>query len=88
VHGRRTGTWSLRFESSASKRSDCPPQYYVDGHRVANTEIDDYPVSDVEAIELYSGPAATPLQFSQSASAYTCGTVVIWTRIPGLSGAF
>jgi hypothetical protein len=80
-HGTRSG---VRFDSSNSKRLDCPPQYWIDGRRVNNTEIDDYPASDVEAIELYAGPSSTPMQFSQSVSSYTCGTVVIWTRIPGV----
>jgi hypothetical protein len=45
-------------------------------------EMDDFPASDVEAMELYPGPATTPMQFSQGTT-LTCGAVVIWTRIPG-----
>lgn len=78
-----TDRQGVRFDLSNSKAIDCPPQYWVDGRRVANTEIDDYPATDVEGIELYAGPASTPLEFAQTASRYTCGTVVIWTRIPG-----
>jgi outer membrane receptor for ferrienterochelin and colicin len=77
--GSRAG---LRFDSANSKRFDCPPQYWIDGRRVAGTDIDDYPAADVEAIELYRGPSTTPMQFSPG-NAVSCGTVVIWTRVPG-----
>lgn len=80
----RGGGRGIRFQSAATKRLDCPPQYFIDGRRVAGTDVDDYPSNDIEAVELYSGAAATPAQFGQSASRYTCGTIVIWTRIPGL----
>lgn len=76
---------AIRFESADGTRRDCPPQYWIDGQRVNNTEVDDYPSSDVEAMELYNGPSTTPMQFSQSRTNNTCGTVVIWTRIPGSS---
>ncbi|HVX41116.1 MAG TPA: carboxypeptidase regulatory-like domain-containing protein [Gemmatimonadaceae bacterium] len=78
-----TGRQGVRFDLSNAKAIDCPPQYWIDGRRVPNTDIDDYPATDVEGIELYAGPASTPLEFSQTASRYTCGTIVIWTRIPG-----
>ncbi|MDB4875453.1 MAG: TonB-dependent receptor plug [Gemmatimonadetes bacterium] len=81
VHaGGRSG---LRFDSANSKRYDCPPQYWIDGRRVVSTEIDDYPASDVEGIELYRGPSTTPMQFSPG-NVVVCGTVVIWTRVPGV----
>ena len=82
LHGRSRGAL-IRFPSASSQRRDCPPQYWIDGQRVNNTEVDDYPASDVEAMELYNGPSSTPMQFSQSRTNLTCGTVVIWTRIPG-----
>lgn len=72
----------LRFNSANSKRFDCPPQYWVDGRRLRSAEIDDFPVTDIEAMELYSGPATTPVQFAMG-TVNTCGTVAIWTRIPG-----
>ena len=78
-----TARQGVRFDLSNSKAIDCPPQYWIDGRRVTNTEIDDYPATDVEGIELYSGPASTPMEFSQTAARYTCGTIVIWTRVPG-----
>ncbi len=78
-----TARQGIRFDLSNSKPIDCPPQYWIDGRRVTNAEIDDFPATDVEGIELYSGPASTPLEFAQTSSRYTCGTIVIWSRVPG-----
>jgi hypothetical protein len=72
----------LRFNINNSKAYDCPPQIWVDGRRIRGAEVDDYPAGDVEAVELYAGPASVPSQFSLSLNT-TCGTVLIWTRIPG-----
>ena len=72
----------IRFDTPANFRRDCAPQYFVDGQRVANVEVDDFPARDVEGVELYAGPSSTPTQFQQSAVT-SCGTVVIWTRVPG-----
>lgn len=73
----------LRFNSVSNHRRDCMPQYWVDGQHVRGAEIDDFPPSDIEAIELYSGPAKTPLQFSSFGGITTCGAVVIWSRPTG-----
>lgn len=81
VHNRGHGQ-DIRFESANSKSYNCAPDYWVDGQHVRGAQIDDYPASDVEAIELYAGPASAPMRFSQDVLA-TCGTVVIWTRVPG-----
>ena len=62
---------------------DCPPQYVVDGMRIENASPDEFVPQDVEAIELYSGPATIPPQFAPRFNSYTCGAVVIWTRLPG-----
>jgi hypothetical protein len=82
LRGRTRG--GVRFQSAESKSRDCPPQYWLDGRRVNGAELDDFPATDVEALEVYDGPATIPLQFSQSVSTYTCGAIVIWSRIPGL----
>lgn len=78
----RGGGSGIRFDSPANFRRDCVPQYFVDGQRVTNIEIDDLSARDIEGIELYAGPSTTPTQFQQSAIT-SCGTVVIWTRVPG-----
>jgi hypothetical protein len=77
------GGMGIRFNSSAIIRRDCTPMLWLDGQRAPGLEIDDVPASDIEGLELYNGPSTTPVQFSQYSSTSTCGTVVIWTRIPG-----
>jgi iron complex outermembrane receptor protein len=71
----------IRFTSSAARRN-CSPLIWLDGQKAPGMEIDQIPVSDIEGIELYQGASTTPVQFSQNTTA-TCGTIVVWTRLPG-----
>lgn len=80
---RRGGRQDVRVPESIGRVVDCPPQYWVDGERVYNIQTDAFPASDIEGIEIYAGPANTPARFAQSAGHYTCGTIVLWTRVPG-----
>jgi hypothetical protein len=80
--GTRNGRRVIRFSRSAGGR-DCPPQYVVDGMKIENGSPDEFTPQDVEAIEFYSGPATIPPQFAPRFNSYTCGAVVIWTRLPG-----
>jgi hypothetical protein len=70
----------IRFMSGSARRG-CPPLLWLDGQKAPGMEVDQVPLSDIEGIELYQGTATTPAQFSQSTST-TCGTIVIWTRLP------
>ena len=78
LNGRQT----LRFNNSVGGR-DCPPQYVVDGMRIESGSPDEFSPVDIEAVEIYSGPATTPPQFTGRPFSYTCGAIVIWTRLPG-----
>ena len=78
VNGRK----QVRFKRNAGVR-DCPPQYWVDGMRVEQATPDEFVPEDTEAIEIYPGPATTPPQFAARPFTYTCGAIVIWTRLPG-----
>jgi len=80
--GRPGGLMGIRFPSTSMARRDCPPQYWIDGRRVSNFELDEMTPGDIEGIELYSGPSSTPTQFATN-DGKTCGTVVIWSRPPG-----
>lgn len=80
--GTLNGRKVIRFHHSGNIR-DCPPQYVVDGMRIENGSPDEFTPQDVEAIEMYSGPATIPPQFAPRFNSYTCGAVVIWTRLPG-----
>jgi len=75
------GRTALRFARVG--RPNCPPQFFVDGIQVTGFGIDDMPPGDVEGIELYSGSAGLPPEFNRMRGTTICGTVAIWTRIPG-----
>jgi hypothetical protein len=55
---------------------------WIDGQRAPGMEIDEIPLNDIEGIELYNGPSTTPAEFWQ-ANGSQCGTIVVWTRLPG-----
>lgn len=78
----KNGRPTIRFTRGMLGR-DCPPQYVVDGMRIENGSPDEFIPEDVEALEMYAGPSTIPPQFAPRFNSYTCGAVVIWTRLPG-----
>ena len=78
----RTGRALLRMGRSSFGR-DCPPDFWIDGVRAQFLGVDDVPVSDIEALEVYRGPSGLPPEFNSRFSNANCGAVIIWTRIPG-----
>ena len=72
----------IRFSRSMGPR-DCPPQYFVDGMRIENGSPDEFTPSDVEALEIYTGLSNLPVEYQPRHDTYTCGAVVVWTRLPG-----
>ena len=76
------GRPDIRFRGAAfGSPRDCPPQYWLDGIPLQSGGADEFSPENVEAIELYSSPATTPPQFNTRNA--TCGTVVVWSRLPG-----
>ena len=63
-----------------SRRSGCAPRVWLDGVPLFGDEDVDAVVTpnDVEGIEVYSGAAGTPVEFSGGRG--SCGAIVIWTR--------
>lgn len=55
----------------------CTPQYVVDDN-VDNYFGPQVPVRDIEALEIYTGPADVPGEYAGRNAG--CGVVVIWTR--------
>lgn len=62
---------------------NCPPDFWVDNVRAHALSVDDIPISDIEAIEVYAGPAGLPPEYISRFGNPACGAVVIWTRMPG-----
>jgi outer membrane receptor for monomeric catechols len=75
-----TGRMTLRFTRSAR---NCPPQFYVDGIQATGFSIDDMAPGDVEGVEIFAGVTGVPPEYNRTRSTSNCGTVLIWTRIPG-----
>jgi hypothetical protein len=77
------GRQEIRFRGAGvgSMTRDCPPQYWLDGIPLMNGSAEEFSPDNVEAIELYAGPATTPARFNTRSP--TCGTVVVWSRLPG-----
>jgi hypothetical protein len=78
----RGGRTTMRMARSAGGR-DCPPDVWVDGVRASGMQVDDVPLGDVEALELYRGPAGLPPEMNSRFGNPGCGALIIWTRLPG-----
>jgi hypothetical protein len=78
----RNGRTVMRMGRAANGR-DCPPDMWVDGVRAAFMNVDDIPMVDVEALEVYRGPSALPPELNTRLGNPGCGAIVIWTRVPG-----
>lgn len=77
----RNGRYVLRMGRTGGR--NCPPDFWVDGIRAQFLNVDDFPLSDVEALEVYHGPGAMPPEYNNRFGNPACGAVVIWTRVPG-----
>ena len=69
----------------SSMRANCAMAIFLDGvpifsgpGRGSPPVIDDWNISDLDAIEVYAGPSTTPSEFSGIGS--KCGTALFWTR--------
>ena len=76
----------VRFvaNTAGSRNSSCQPDIWLDGKRSRGMEVDEILPSTVEAMELYPYLSTIPVEFQPiGANTTPCGTIVIWTRIPG-----
>lgn len=73
----------------AARASGCMPAIFVDGNQIRQggrwhqglPSLDEIiPADEVQALELYDGPASLPPRFSSMGAA--CGAIVIWSRSP------
>jgi hypothetical protein len=77
----RNGSYGVRF-ALYDRRPSCAPDIWLDGQRARGLEIDELTANDIEAMELYESWSTLPFEFSQG-STVPCGTIVVWTRVPG-----
>jgi hypothetical protein len=82
---RAGGGKGIRFVSPSNARRDCMPTIWLDGQRALGLELDDLSANDIEGMELYQSLSTTPPQFSHGGSTTPCGTIVVWSRVPGTS---
>jgi hypothetical protein len=59
-------------------RSECQPDFFVDGLPANNSTTLEMPLIGVIGIEIYRTITETPVDFLRGNN--TCGTIVIWTR--------
>lgn len=76
----RSGRYAVRMGRNSR---NCPPDFWIDNVRAHGLEADDIPLTDIEAIEVYAGPAGLPPEYINRFGNPACGAVVIWTRMPG-----
>jgi len=79
----RSGRGTMRMTRSSGGGRDCPPDVWLDGVRAEGLNVDDVGIHDVEAVELYRGPAGLPPELNDRLGRPNCGAIVIWTRLPG-----
>lgn len=76
--------YGIRFAAYSAALRACAPSMWVDGQLAPGMEIDDLLPNDIYGIELYESFATVPTEFTPRTSTVPCGTIVIWTRVPGL----
>ncbi len=68
-----------------SSRGNCPMAVWLDGLQLSGgtrrvtQDINEFPISQLEAVEVYATGGETPGELMGSGSG-SCGTVVLWTR--------
>jgi len=79
----RNGLYGVRFSLYSGNRPGCVPELWLDGQRARGMEVDELTANDIHAIEVYESFSTVPAPFAPSSNAVPCGTIVIWSRIPG-----
>jgi hypothetical protein len=78
--------YNARGSTGISRAGLCLFDVYLDGALVAGhslppgsgRSLNDFPLTSVAAIEVYSGPADVPIEYRNSTSA--CGVILIWSQ--------
>lgn len=80
VNPGRDGRYTIRMGRSAR---NCQPDFWIDNVRAHMLNVDDVPMTDIEALEIYNGPSGLPPEYNNRFGNPACGAIVIWTRVPG-----
>ncbi len=77
---RMTRVQMTRAPSMSLRGAGCEVQYFIDGRSVPlATGIDGFMPDDIEAIEVYRGPAEIPPEFNEGQA--ECGAILLWMRV-------
>lgn len=85
VPGVQILNWGPRSVLVSSRSNNCPMAVWLDGIQLSGgtrrvtQDIDEFPISQLEAVEVYAGPGDTPGELMGNGGG-SCGTVVLWTR--------
>ncbi len=69
------------ISSRRSGRTDCPPQFVLDGVRMGSSldfQMDTVNPEAIVGVETYASPAEVPTEFNWGGA--SCGVILIWTR--------
>lgn len=80
VNPDRNGRYAIRMGRSTR---NCSPDFWVDNVRAHLLNVDDIPLTDIEALEVYNGLSGLPPEYNNRFGNPACGAIVIWTRVPG-----
>ena len=82
IPGVQIGANSMQGRVVRLRGADCPPLVFIDGFPASAGEfdLDMIEPQSVEGVEVYSGAASVPPEFSGPRDLDRCGVIAIWSR--------
>lgn len=82
IPGVQIGANSMQGRVIRLRGADCPPLVFIDGFPASAGEfdLDMIEPQSVEGVEVYSGSASVPPEFSGPRDLDRCGVIAIWSR--------
>lgn len=77
--------WPLATDGSTVRmrnRDRCPPLVWIDGVPMPTTtvDLDAFPLHTLHGVELYTGGATAPMEYTAQSHRSSCGTILLWSR--------
>jgi len=74
--------YRITFTRAGIFMGNCRPKVFLDGVMMYDFDINDIPIEEVAAMEVYKSALQTPLRYGGGGAA--CGAIVMWTgpRVP------